>query len=453
MEKRFLKFICFITLVLSPSVNCNAQFWGGFLQGVNQGLQNIARQQQIQRQQEEQRRKQEAQREKERRENEVHEEKNTESNGFEWIKTRKGITNRVYGAKDKNGRELIPLSRNYDLIYFDVEEKGFGYFTVRKNGKQGACDVTGKEIIPCIYESVFYGSSGSGMCFKYKGSDGKYHELDVALDENGKGCKPDPERFLSKERKIADDGFVWYEVRNGKSSDNYNKYGARTIDNKVIIPESFFYIKYLDGYFIAEKYGIDEFDNLYDINGTCVVSQNRQYKIIEVHKNEGWAKVSRQSPKGKLVGAIDLRTANEIVPLRADCSIRLNPQSKRFETKGKQQKVWAKTTYTLDKNGTPTNSSSHLASQTRNSSSSTSQSNGSSQQQTIVVEHHRDPVPVQEWQQCFACYGSGQCPYVKCGGSGWYYVGDNVTTCSRCHGNGKCTICAGKGGHYITVYR
>ena len=51
MEKRFLKFICFITLILSPSVNCNAQFWGGFLQGVNQGLQNIARQQQIQRQQ------------------------------------------------------------------------------------------------------------------------------------------------------------------------------------------------------------------------------------------------------------------------------------------------------------------------------------------------------------------------------------------------------------------
>ena len=107
MEKRFFKFICFITLILSPSVNCNAQFWGGFLQGVNQGLQNIARQQQIQRQQEEQRRQREAVRERERRENEVHEETNTESNGFEWIETRKGITNRVYGAKDKNGRELI----------------------------------------------------------------------------------------------------------------------------------------------------------------------------------------------------------------------------------------------------------------------------------------------------------------------------------------------------------
>lgn len=96
---------------------------------------------------------------------------------------------------------------------------------------------------------------------------------------------------------------------------------------------------------------------------------------------------------------------------------------------------------------------SNLASQTSGSASSTSQSNNSSQQQTIVVEHHRDPVPVQEWQQCVACYGSGQCPDVRCGGSGWYYSGDKVTTCFRCRGNGKCSICAGKGGHFITVYR
>ena len=54
--------------------------------------------------------------------------------------------------------------------------------------------------------------------------------------------------------------------------------------------------------------------------------------------------------------------------------------------------------------------------QSPNTNSSTASSNKSnaksikSQQQTIVVEHHRDPVPVQEWQQCQACYGSGQCP-------------------------------------------
>lgn len=72
---------------------------------------------------------------------------------------------------------------------------------------------------------------------------------------------------------------------------------------------------------------------------------------------------------------------------------------------------------------------------------------------TVEVEHHRDPVPMQEWEQCAACYGSGQCPFVKCGGSGWYFTGDRRTICTRCHGSGKCTICAGKGGKYVIVYK
>lgn len=81
------------------------------------------------------------------------------------------------------------------------------------------------------------------------------------------------------------------------------------------------------------------------------------------------------------------------------------------------------------------------------------QNNQQQGQQTIVVEHQRQSQPMQEWQQCPGCYGSGQCPYFQCGGSGWYYRGDKAVTCSRCHGSGKCTTCAGKGGHYITVYR
>ena len=96
-------------------------------------------------------------------------------------------------------------------------------------------------------------------------------------------------------------------------------------------------------------------------------------------------------------------------------------------------------------------SSSNSSSSSTNSSSSSNSGSGTTQ--TVVVEHHRDPMPVQEWQQCVACYGSGQCPNVSCGGSGWYYIGDRARTCSRCHGSGKCTICAGKGGQYVTVYR
>ena len=81
------------------------------------------------------------------------------------------------------------------------------------------------------------------------------------------------------------------------------------------------------------------------------------------------------------------------------------------------------------------------------------QSGGSTGGTVIIEQPGRQPVPIQEWQQCPACYGSGQCPNVSCGGSGWYYIGDRATTCSRCHGNGKCTICAGRGGQNVTVYR
>ena len=93
------------------------------------------------------------------------------------------------------------------------------------------------------------------------------------------------------------------------------------------------------------------------------------------------------------------------------------------------------------------------ASSSSSSSSSNSNGNSGNNSTTVVVEHRRDPTPVQEWQQCFACYGSGRCSYVKCGGSGWYYIGDRRSTCSTCHGSGKCTTCAGRGGQNVTVYR
>lgn len=93
------------------------------------------------------------------------------------------------------------------------------------------------------------------------------------------------------------------------------------------------------------------------------------------------------------------------------------------------------------------------ASSSSSSSSSNSNGNSGNNSTTVVVEHRRDLMPVQEWQQCPACYGSGQCSYALCGGSGWYYRGDRRVSCSMCHGSGRCTTCAGRGGQNITVYR
>ena len=77
------------------------------------------------------------------------------------------------------------------------------------------------------------------------------------------------------------------------------------------------------------------------------------------------------------------------------------------------------------------------------------------QTQTIVVEHHRDPVPVQQWQACFACGGMGTMGCDNCGGGGTKYIGDRLHRCSRCNGQGiiPCNVCYGNKGQYITVYQ
>ena len=102
-----------------------------------------------------------------------------------------------------------------------------------------------------------------------------------------------------------------------------------------------------------------------------------------------------------------------------------------------------------------TSSSSSSSSTTNSNTSSNSNSNTGSGTQTVVVEHHRDPIPMQEWQACFACGGMGTMGCDNCGGSGTKYIGDRLHRCSRCNGRGiiPCNVCFGNKGQYITVYR
>ena len=85
----------------------------------------------------------------------------------------------------------------------------------------------------------------------------------------------------------------------------------------------------------------------------------------------------------------------------------------------------------------------------------TPQKQESGGKQTIIVEHHRDPVPVQQWQACWACGGMGTMGCDNCGGSGYKYIGDRLHRCSRCNTRGEipCNVCYGNKGKYITVYQ
>ena len=85
---------------------------------------------------------------------------------------------------------------------------------------------------------------------------------------------------------------------------------------------------------------------------------------------------------------------------------------------------------------TTSNSSSH-----RGSSSSTSNNSVTTRQLQ----------PVQEWNPCIGCGGTGLCTYCQGKGKRWY--GNTYENCITCHGNMYCQQCYGRKGYYTTVYR
>ena len=79
-----------------------------------------------------------------------------------------------YGVFSKTGTMIIPLSREYTNIFFLDETGHVGYFSVEKNGKKGACDIDGKEIIAPRYESIIFTDEDG---FEYKDSQGEWQSL------------------------------------------------------------------------------------------------------------------------------------------------------------------------------------------------------------------------------------------------------------------------------------
>lgn len=66
------------------------------------------------------------------------------------------------GACDLSGKEIV--SCKYDQVVLHD-----GYYSIKLNNKEGACDLTGKEIVPCIYDNLLY--SGG---FNYKDAGGNW---------------------------------------------------------------------------------------------------------------------------------------------------------------------------------------------------------------------------------------------------------------------------------------
>lgn len=83
------------------------------------------------------------------------------------------------------------------------------------------------------------------------------------------------------------------------------------------------------------------------------------------------------------------------------------------------------------------------------SSNSSHSTNPSSNSSNSVPT--RQPQPVQEWNPCIGCGGTGLCTYCQGKGKRWY--GNSYENCITCHGSMYCQQCYGRKGYYTTVYR
>lgn len=84
------------------------------------------------------------------------------------------------GACDENGHEIIPPK--YDNIVM-TSSSGHTYFSTKLNGKEGACEINGTEIIPPIYDIVYW--SGEFHC---KNNDSQ--EVYVPQPSKGQSRQP-----------------------------------------------------------------------------------------------------------------------------------------------------------------------------------------------------------------------------------------------------------------------
>lgn len=319
------------------------------------------------------------------------------NDGFIWYLLKKG---ELYGVQDIEGNEIIPVV--YNRIEYEAGRTR--YFKVRSGDFVGVYTRKGNLVISTDKHYTFiiegiYGDKVKDMVFwNVKKNDGE----GIILDANGK-------EVFSTEDYSAVSMECCYEDKITKNPDacyfqvysNDNKKGIVGLDGKVICPPIYYNCAI---YYMGELLMYKKFQ-----------SSKYEEKEIEYY--------------GYLTTDFHYNSYDDL-------------RNKNYSSRNNTSSLIS-------------SDSSSSSSSSNPSSSSTNSNSGSGTTQTVVVEHHRDPVPVQEWQACFGCGGMGTMGCDFCGGSGTRYVGDNLRRCSRCNGQGiiPCNICYGNKGKYVTVYR
>jgi hypothetical protein len=302
----------------------------------------------------------------------------------------------IISAKGKN-----ILGKDYDLI----ERAGRGYLRIKDGNYYGIVTTRGKELIPTTRSYTFINDyDGSYFAFTKKGYTGK-------CNKNGQ------ELSLTKLPPTVDDIKVTgsyasaVELKDGSTKywkvSKGGRYGLADAEGKVIVPTEMEALESAGTGYL--RYKLNGFWGVMNYAGKIIIDTDRGYTSIG-----------------------DFKTFNKRFPytmtgFKGECDATGRQISKiKVDTPPQQQVV-------VKKEDSPQKEDKKV--------------------EEIIIK--RDPIPVQQWQACWACGGMGTMGCDNCGGGGTKYIGDRLHRCSRCNGQGiiPCRVCYGNKGQYITVYQ
>ena len=312
------------------------------------------------------------------------------------------------GLVDATGTWVVPL----EMEYSKIEPAGENYIRVRdKNWHYGIITANGKEVIPTSrgYSSIGnYNKNNKTFSFIRNRNSGFINEQGV--ESSVTKLPPSKYDIMSKggyadATEITNGGKKYFKVSKG------GKYGLTDAEGNKIIPAEMEALEQAgEGYL---KYKVNGFWGVINYAGKIIIPTDRGYTKI-----------------GDYV-SFTKRFPYEMNGYKGECN----------QSGIQISKISTSTTAS-------SNSSGKTTSTTSTTSSTSSNKNSDNKTTTVVVEHHRDPIPIQEWVQCSVCWGSGTCQ--TCVGMGTSNRGNR---CISCHGSGKCHFCNGQGGRNQIVYR
>lgn len=225
--------------------------------------------------------------------------------GYNYYFVRTGYINLKGELLVKNGDETIPISSQYfwaedfteglacvaKIVHYKKDN------TIIKALRWGYIDISGKEVIPCQYETA--------SDFKYNNAEANGNIIDksgqIIFSINNKTLQLPP--IYTKAEKLTDDLILVQKEENFGVMNNYFK---------IIIPCIYTYIK-LFGEYISTLDDSDSY-NLYDKNGKLITQ--KAYKQIEKFE-DGLAVVCMNGLPPYNAGFID-ETGNEVIPVQYD---------------------------------------------------------------------------------------------------------------------------------------